>query len=193
MCALIKTCDLKYSLAFFHSCAVWGNESTSFGQSYLRDISSAVVCHCVSRSLLGAEHLLYILCFLRSVSKAAGVPTNCFTRKQVCIMFTLRLLYVSLVMCITDLIVWTEEDKKDEEKNCVEKEVNTDPWPGYKYSGKLRPYYPLVWAQMKQQCSKNNIYRNKMFFDCIYRHPCGLFRGTFRGRTMPITRWVRLT
>lgn len=40
--------------------------------------------------------------------------------------------------------VFTEEDKKDEEKIFVEKEINTDPWPGYKYSGKLRPYYPLV-------------------------------------------------
>ncbi|XP_062852104.1 methionine aminopeptidase 1 isoform X2 [Trichomycterus rosablanca] len=38
-----------------------------------------------------------------------------------------------------------KEDKtKDEEKNCVEKEVNTDPWSGYKYSGKLRPHYPLT-------------------------------------------------
>ncbi|NP_001020336.2 methionine aminopeptidase 1 [Danio rerio] len=38
-----------------------------------------------------------------------------------------------------------KEDKtNDEEKNCVEKEVNTDPWPGYRYTGKLRPYYPLT-------------------------------------------------
>ncbi|TRY60508.1 hypothetical protein DNTS_001479 [Danionella cerebrum] len=29
-------------------------------------------------------------------------------------------------------------------KNCVEKEVNTDPWPGYRYTGKLRPHYPLT-------------------------------------------------
>lgn len=33
--------------------------------------------------------------------------------------------------------------------------------------------------------------KNKMFFDCFYRHPCVLFQGTFRGRTMLITRWVR--
>lgn len=46
------------------------------------------------------------------------------------------------------IYIYLEEDKtKDEEKNCFEKEVNTDPWPGYKYSGKLRPHYPLVWAQ----------------------------------------------
>uniref|UniRef100_A0A673IQE9 Methionine aminopeptidase n=1 Tax=Sinocyclocheilus rhinocerous TaxID=307959 RepID=A0A673IQE9_9TELE len=37
-----------------------------------------------------------------------------------------------------------KEDKiKDEGKNCVEKEINTDPWLGYRYTGKLRPHYPL--------------------------------------------------
>lgn len=61
-------------------------------------------------------------------------------------MYVMCLLYVLLVLCITGLVIGclTEEDKKDEEKNCMEKEVNTDPWPGYKYSGKLRPHYPLV-------------------------------------------------
>lgn len=39
----------------------------------------------------------------------------------------------------------TEEDKnQNDSKNCVEKDINTDPWPGYRYSGKLRPHYPLV-------------------------------------------------
>lgn len=39
----------------------------------------------------------------------------------------------------------TEEDKnQNESMNCVEKDINTDPWPGYRYSGKLRPHYPLV-------------------------------------------------
>uniref|UniRef100_A0A673LIJ0 Methionine aminopeptidase n=1 Tax=Sinocyclocheilus rhinocerous TaxID=307959 RepID=A0A673LIJ0_9TELE len=38
-----------------------------------------------------------------------------------------------------------KEDKiNDEGKNCVEKEINTDPWPGYRYTGKLRPHYPLT-------------------------------------------------
>lgn len=38
-----------------------------------------------------------------------------------------------------------EEDKnQNESKNCVENDINTDPWPGYRYTGKLRPYYPLV-------------------------------------------------
>ncbi|XP_031436222.1 methionine aminopeptidase 1 isoform X3 [Clupea harengus] len=29
-------------------------------------------------------------------------------------------------------------------KNCVEDDTNTDPWPGYRYTGKLRPFYPLT-------------------------------------------------
>lgn len=38
-----------------------------------------------------------------------------------------------------------EEDKnQNESKNCVENDINTDPWPGYRYTGKLHPHYPLV-------------------------------------------------
>nr|XP_054597430.1 methionine aminopeptidase 1 [Nothobranchius furzeri] len=38
-----------------------------------------------------------------------------------------------------------KEDKhQSEDKNCVEKDANTDPWPGYRYTGKLRPHYPLT-------------------------------------------------
>ncbi|XP_051941762.1 methionine aminopeptidase 1 isoform X2 [Hippocampus zosterae] len=38
-----------------------------------------------------------------------------------------------------------KEDKNQNEcKNCVEKDINTDPWPGYRFTGKLRPYYPLT-------------------------------------------------
>lgn len=49
----------------------------------------------------------------------------------------------------------TEEDKnQNESKNCVEKDINTDPWPGYRYTGKLRPHYPLVCSYCKK---KNNI------------------------------------
>ncbi|XP_031436221.1 methionine aminopeptidase 1 isoform X2 [Clupea harengus] len=33
---------------------------------------------------------------------------------------------------------------KDVVKNCVEDDTNTDPWPGYRYTGKLRPFYPLT-------------------------------------------------
>ncbi|PWS21024.1 hypothetical protein DKP78_25770, partial [Enterococcus faecium] len=33
---------------------------------------------------------------------------------------------------------------KDVVKNCVEQDTNTDPWPGYRYTGKLRPLYPLT-------------------------------------------------
>lgn len=40
------------------------------------------------------------------------------------------------------LFVWPE----DVVKNCVEDDTNTDPWPGYRYTGKLRPFYPLVGA-----------------------------------------------
>ncbi|XP_023842543.1 methionine aminopeptidase 1 isoform X3 [Salvelinus sp. IW2-2015] len=37
-----------------------------------------------------------------------------------------------------------KEDNQDEAKNCVETDTNTDPWPGYRYTGKLRPHYPLT-------------------------------------------------
>uniref|UniRef100_A0A3P9L612 Methionine aminopeptidase n=1 Tax=Oryzias latipes TaxID=8090 RepID=A0A3P9L612_ORYLA len=37
-----------------------------------------------------------------------------------------------------------EEKNQIEANNCVEKDINTDPWPGYRYTGKLRPYYPLT-------------------------------------------------
>ncbi|XP_007543927.1 methionine aminopeptidase 1 [Poecilia formosa] len=38
-----------------------------------------------------------------------------------------------------------KEDKhQTEAKNCMEKDTNTDPWLGYRYTGKLRPHYPLT-------------------------------------------------
>uniref|UniRef100_A0AAZ3RN66 C6H2-type domain-containing protein n=1 Tax=Oncorhynchus tshawytscha TaxID=74940 RepID=A0AAZ3RN66_ONCTS len=37
-----------------------------------------------------------------------------------------------------------KEDNQDEAKNCVETDTNTDPWPGYRYTGRLRPHYPLT-------------------------------------------------
>lgn len=48
-------------------------------------------------------------------------------------------------LLIIPSFVFTEEEKNQiEANNCVEKDINTDPWPGYRYTGKLRPYYPLV-------------------------------------------------
>ncbi|XP_019909779.1 methionine aminopeptidase 1 isoform X1 [Esox lucius] len=38
-----------------------------------------------------------------------------------------------------------KEDKNQHEaQNCLENDTNTDPWPGYRYTGKLRPHYPLI-------------------------------------------------
>uniref|UniRef100_A0A8C9X5F1 Methionine aminopeptidase n=2 Tax=Sander lucioperca TaxID=283035 RepID=A0A8C9X5F1_SANLU len=37
-----------------------------------------------------------------------------------------------------------EDKNQNESKNCVENNINTDPWPGYRYTGKLHPYYPLT-------------------------------------------------
>ncbi|XP_048468356.1 methionine aminopeptidase 1, partial [Rhincodon typus] len=38
-----------------------------------------------------------------------------------------------------------KNEKSKEESSKTEKgEVNTDPWPGYRYTGKLRPHYPLT-------------------------------------------------
>uniref|UniRef100_G3NPP7 Methionine aminopeptidase n=1 Tax=Gasterosteus aculeatus aculeatus TaxID=481459 RepID=G3NPP7_GASAC len=37
-----------------------------------------------------------------------------------------------------------EDKNQNESKNCVEKDINTDPWPGYRYTGKLHPHYPLT-------------------------------------------------
>ncbi|TMS21800.1 Methionine aminopeptidase 1 [Larimichthys crocea] len=36
-----------------------------------------------------------------------------------------------------------EDKNQNESKNCVEKDINTDPWPGYRYTGKLRPLLPI--------------------------------------------------
>uniref|UniRef100_A0AAQ5ZLB9 Methionine aminopeptidase n=1 Tax=Amphiprion ocellaris TaxID=80972 RepID=A0AAQ5ZLB9_AMPOC len=37
-----------------------------------------------------------------------------------------------------------EDKNQNESKNCVERDINTDPWSGYRYTGKLRPHYPLT-------------------------------------------------
>lgn len=103
---------------------------------------------------------LEFLYVFRSVSKAAGPPIKCSTKKQVCVSLSLLsfitwgtklpFMYVFWVKILRSSIVnvchvSTEEDQiKDEGKNCVEKEINTDPWLGYRYTGKLRPHYPLV-------------------------------------------------
>lgn len=93
------------------------------------------------------------VCVFRNVSKAAGPPTSCSTKKQVCVFYCVSVLSdVQIMSCIMPSLIsgfsFAEEDKiKDEGKNCVEKEINTDPWPGYRYTGKLRPHYPLVRMQ----------------------------------------------
>uniref|UniRef100_A0A4W3I423 Methionine aminopeptidase n=1 Tax=Callorhinchus milii TaxID=7868 RepID=A0A4W3I423_CALMI len=35
------------------------------------------------------------------------------------------------------------EKPKEENSKSIKDEINMDPWPGYRYTGKLRPYYPL--------------------------------------------------
>ncbi|XP_062902965.1 methionine aminopeptidase 1 isoform X1 [Mobula hypostoma] len=36
------------------------------------------------------------------------------------------------------------EKSKEESSKSEKGEINTDPWPGYRYTGKLRPHYPLT-------------------------------------------------
>lgn len=48
-----------------------------------------------------------------------------------------------------------EEKNQNESKNC--QEINTDPWPGYRYTGKLRPHYPLVCPARKYFCVRDSI------------------------------------
>ncbi|XP_078425922.1 methionine aminopeptidase 1 [Cetorhinus maximus] len=36
------------------------------------------------------------------------------------------------------------EKSKEESSKSEKDEINTDPWPGYRYTGKLRPHYPLT-------------------------------------------------
>lgn len=66
------------------------------------------------------------------------------------------------VGCFRDLffcsVLFAEEDKNlKESKNCMEKDINTDPWPGYRYTGKLRPHYPLVRSRCpKKTCCYGN-------------------------------------
>lgn len=75
-------------------------------------------------------------------------------------------------------ILFVEEDKvKDEGKNCVEKEINTDPWPGYRYTGKLRPHYPLVRTQHTrdgQTASNYTIHYYRTIFLCCFQTPMRL-------------------
>lgn len=37
-----------------------------------------------------------------------------------------------------------EKAKREVSSWTVEGDINTDPWAGYRYTGKLRPHYPLV-------------------------------------------------
>lgn len=48
-----------------------------------------------------------------------------------------------------------EEKNQNESKNCLE--INTDPWPGYRFTGKLRPHYPLVRPARKYFCVRDSI------------------------------------
>lgn len=51
------------------------------------------------------------------------------------------------LVCPSHLSISLPEDEKAKREVCswiVEGDVNTDPWAGYRYTGKLRPHYPLV-------------------------------------------------
>lgn len=37
-----------------------------------------------------------------------------------------------------------EKARREVSSWTVEGDINTDPWAGYRYTGKLRPHYPLV-------------------------------------------------
>lgn len=37
-----------------------------------------------------------------------------------------------------------EKAKREISAWTVDGDINTDPWSGYRYTGKLRPHYPLV-------------------------------------------------
>lgn len=96
----------------------------------------------------------------RNVSKEAGHLTSCYTKKQVGITFTeapwgresgwnLRGARWDdcewVRWCQDCFCVLSEEEKnQNESKNCLERDMTTDPWPGYRYTGRLRPHYPLV-------------------------------------------------
>lgn len=70
------------------------------------EFSSAMVCVMVSlRRKIFIIHATNFSCVFRNVLKAAGVPTNFSTRKQVCIMLPMHLRCISLLMCITDLVI----------------------------------------------------------------------------------------
>ncbi|KAI3367911.1 hypothetical protein L3Q82_026741, partial [Scortum barcoo] len=43
-----------------------------------------------------------------------------------------------------------EEKNQNESKNCVEKDINTDPWPGYRYTGKTTPSLPTGISESEQ-------------------------------------------
>nr|XP_006008341.1 PREDICTED: methionine aminopeptidase 1 [Latimeria chalumnae]XP_006008342.1 PREDICTED: methionine aminopeptidase 1 [Latimeria chalumnae]XP_006008343.1 PREDICTED: methionine aminopeptidase 1 [Latimeria chalumnae] len=37
-----------------------------------------------------------------------------------------------------------DEKARQETSRSILNDINTEPWPGYRYMGKLRPHYPLV-------------------------------------------------
>lgn len=67
-----------------------------------------------------------------------------------------------------------EEKNQNEAKNCVEKDINTDPWPGYRYTGKLRPYYPLVSSFFLQNVPKDEDFLRVVSFPVGLQTPMRL-------------------
>ena len=51
---------------------------------------------------------------------------------------------------MTGVCVTIEEQNNEEPNDCT-KDVNTDPWPGYRFTGKLRPHYPLVRSLLESE------------------------------------------
>lgn len=58
----------------------------------------------------------------------------------------LLLVGLILLLRIFFFFVFSEDEKAKREVSSwtLEGDVNTNPWSGYRYTGKLRPHYPLV-------------------------------------------------
>lgn len=89
----------------------------------------------------------------RNALKRIGLLTSCCTKKQVRITPVL-FVFLTILIHVTENSLFfntlffsfsfaIEEPNSEEPNNCT-KDINTDPWPGYRYTGKLHPHYPLV-------------------------------------------------
>lgn len=93
--------------------------------------------------------------------------------------------------CFVTCFAEDEKAKREVSAWTVDGDINTDPWSGYRYTGKLRPHYPLVnnWNDVSTfkslQQSKTTVRR--FLSDCaILLRSCKIYlHNHLQGNTHP--------